>query len=313
MVINDLFDINIETATSKTTFGSKVGLIGFFVCSFDVTNGLQILYSVPAKLRKDPNETNILKTHCIWKIEKIPLRVDLKISEFIYSAFHLHVSSQEEASTTMERPLYGLVIKKWKDIHPLPANAFLDLKTTLESEIGSDFDFLYKIKALESNPVKRRRLKELSKKTTEIELLLKNKWFEFVNQFSVGIEPLSTSIVTDFDHVIPSVETSFCAQNYFKQKVSMRILSQEDESQLLVVLVNQSENLNDVIIQISKRSEFFGETVWEKELENWPTKEDLILEFPKTDVIEKYLIKISSMSTTIDIKSLEVGTTRDYP
>lgn len=310
MAIDDLFNIDIETTTSKTTFDSKVGLIGFFVCSFDVTNGLQILYSFPAKLRKDSNETNILKTHCIWKIEKIPLRVDLKISEFVYSAFHLHIPSQDEASSTMERPLYGLVIKKWKDIHPLAANAFLDLKTTLESEIGSDLDLLYKCKALESNPAKRRRFKELSKKTAEIELLLKNKWFDFVNQFSAGIEPLSVEIAT---HVTPPVETSFCAQNYFKQKISMRILSQEDASQLLVVLVNQSENLNDVIIQISRSSEFFSETVWEKELENWPTKEDLILEFPKSDVIEKYLIKISSMSTTIGIKSLEVGTTVDYP
>ncbi len=313
MAIDNLFDINIETATSKTTFDSKVGLIGFFVCSFDITNGLQILYSFPPKLRTDLNEANILKTHCIWKIEKILLRVDLKISEFIYSAFHLNIPSQEEASSTMESPLYGLVIKKWKDIHPLPVNAFLELKTALESEIGSDLDLLYKSKALESNPVKRHKLKELSKKITQIEHLLKIKWFDFVNQFGVGIEPYSVEMTTHFNHVPPPIETSFCAQNYFKQKVSMRILSQEDESQLLVVLVNQSENLNDVIIQISKRSEFFSETVWEKELENWPTKEDLILEFPKSDVIEKYLIKISSMSTTIDIKSLEVGTKANYP
>ena len=312
MVIDDLFNIDIKTTIERSTFDSKVGLIGFFICSFDVTNGLQILFSLPKKLQKDSNEINILKTHCIWKIENIPLRVDLKISEFIYSAFHLHIHSQDETSV-MERPLYGVVIKKWKDTHPLPANAFLDLKMILESEVGSKLDLLYKCKALESNPIKKRKYKELLKETVEIKQFLKSKWFDFVNQFTTSIESSSTEVSTHFDPAIPPVQTSYCAQNYFKQRISMRVLSMDDTSQLLVVLVNQSENLRDVLIQISKRSEFFSETVWEYELENWPTKEDLVLEFPKSDVIEKYLIKISSMSTTIDIKSLDVSPTVNSP
>jgi len=94
----------------------------------------------------------------------------------------------------------------------------------------------------------------------------------------------------------------------FKQRITMRILPSEETGGLMVILINQSEHLRDILIQISKRTEFFSEPIWEQELEEWPLKEDLILEFPRSDTTENYLIKISSKRTTIDIKSLEVGT-----
>ena len=76
----------------------------------------------------------------------------------------------------------------------------------------------------------------------------------------------------------------------------------------MVILINQSEYLRDVLIQVSRRTEFFSEPIWEQELGEWPLKEDLILEFPRSNEVENYLIRISSKKTTIDIKSLEVGT-----
>lgn len=303
------FKTNIKTTPETQIFDSKVGLIGFFLCSFDLTYGLQILFSYPSKLQHEQNEINILKTHCIWKIENIPLQIDLKFSEFVYSAFQLQISSQEgtPAKTT---PIYGIVIKNWKDIeNPISTKAFLDFKTTIESIFGSDLELMYKREKLESNPIRKREYKELITKTVKIEQELKTTWKKFGNQVSKRIETFTTEIIpSPVNSAMVPIETSLCAQELFKQKVTMRVLSSTDTEGLMVILVNQSEYLRDVLIQVSRRTEFFSEPIWEQELEEWPLKEDLILEFPRSDEVENYLIRISSKKTTIDIKSLEVGT-----
>ncbi|MFX0016604.1 MAG: hypothetical protein ACFFB2_16265 [Promethearchaeota archaeon] len=311
MNIDPVFDTDIEPATDKQTFDSKVGLIGFFLCSFDTTHGLRILFSYPSKLKKNQNEINILKTHCVWKIENVPFRIDLKFSEFVYSAIQLQEDSQEGSLSTIDHPLYGIVIKKWKDSDPIPVKAFVDLKTTINSDIGSDLEILYQREKLALNPIKKREHDELLKKAVEIELSLKNIWKKFVYGINKNIEPFSTEIIPSRvnSSMIP-VETSLCAQDLFKQKITMRVLpTEENKNRLMVVLINQSENLYDIRIHVSRRTEFFSETIWEHKLEEWPLKEDIILEFSKSDVIGKYLIKITSRNTTIDIKSLEIAST----
>lgn len=309
MNIDPFFDTSINTVSEKHTLGSKIGLIGFFICSFDNTHGLQILFSYPSKLRKDQNEINILKTHCVWKIENIPLRVDLKISEFVYSAFQLQDTSQEEVLTTIDRPIYGIIIKKWKDSDPIPISAFADFKKTLETNIGLDLKLLYKRRELASNPTKKRKYNELSKKAIKIEQFLKETWKNLNQRMNELLDPHSINIEIQAAPSMTPIETSYCAQELFKQKIIMRVLStDENENRIIIVLINQSENLKDVQIHVSKSTEFFSEPIWEEELDEWPLKEDLILEFFKSEVAENYLIKISSKKTTIDIKSLEVGT-----
>lgn len=307
MNIDPFFDTKLETTTANQIFNSKVGLLGFFVCSFDTTCGLKILFSYPSKLQNDQNEINILKTHCVWKIENIPLRIDLRISEFVYSALQLQDPLGKEKITGSNLPFYGIVIKIWKDSNPLPTQLLVEFKKAIEAGIDSGFNLLYKRKRIASNPIKRREYKELSEKAVGIEQFLKDSWKKFVNKLNVDQESSTTNLKHLPDPM--KIETSLCAQDLFKQKITMRILTTEETSnRLIVVLVNQSENLHDVLIHVSKRTEFFSEPVWEQELEEWPLKEDLILEFDKSDEIENYLIKISSRKTTIDIKSLEVGT-----
>ncbi|MFX1282046.1 MAG: hypothetical protein ACFFB5_00260 [Promethearchaeota archaeon] len=308
MNIDPFFETNIKTTPNKQTFVSKVGLIGVFLCSFDTTYGLQILFSIPSKLQHDQNEINILKTHCVWKIENVPLRIDLKFSEFVYSAFQLQTTSQE-ITPPKDQPIYGIVIKNWKDINPIPNEVYLDFKTTLESSIASELGLLYKRERLESNPIKKKEYKKLVKLTEKTERQLKSMWKKFCIRIGEKIDTFTTEIIpSPVNSSMVPIETSQCAQELFKQKITMRILSSEDTGGLMVILVNQSEHLKDVLIQVSRRTEFFSEPIWEQELEDWPLKEDLILEFPRSDVVENYLIRISSRKTTIDIKSLEVGT-----
>ncbi|UCG90387.1 MAG: hypothetical protein JSU57_01260 [Candidatus Heimdallarchaeota archaeon] len=309
MNIDPFFDASANTLAEKHTLGSKIGLTGLFLCSFDNTHGLQILFSYPPKLQKDQNEINILKTHCIWKIENIPLRVDLKFSEFVYSAFQLQDTSQEEEQTTIDQPIYGIIIKKWKDSDPIPINAFADFKTTLETNIGPDLKLLYKRHELASNPIKKRKYNELSKKAIKIEQYLKETWKDLNQRINEILDPQTINIDIHTTTSMTPIETSYCAHELFKQKITMRVLAtDENENRIMIVLINQSEDLKDVQIHVSKSTEFFSELIWEQELDEWPLKEDLILEFFKSDVVENYLIRISSKKTTIDIKSLKVGT-----
>ncbi|MFW9903889.1 MAG: hypothetical protein ACFFFH_06115 [Candidatus Thorarchaeota archaeon] len=307
MNIDPFFETNIKTSSSKQTFDPKVGLIGFFLCSFDTTHGLQILFSYPPKLQNDRNEINILKTHCVWKIENVPLRIDLKFSEFVYSAFQLQ--RPQEGSQTKDDTIFGIVIKNWKDTNPIPNEVFLNFKTNLENKIGSHLDLLHIRESLESNPIRKREYKELLKQTTQVEQELETIWKKFSTRLSEKMRTQTTEIIpSQVDPSMAPIETTLCALDLFKQKIAMRVLPSEETGGLMVILINQSEDFRDVLIQVSRITEFFSDLIWEQELEEWPLKEDLILEFPRSNTIENYLIRISSKKTTIDIKSLEVGT-----
>ena len=81
--INPFSDLtNKKSDFDEQISASRTGLLAFFLCSFDTTRGLQILFSSPKKLPHGNDELDILKTHCVWKIEKTPLRIDLKFSDY---------------------------------------------------------------------------------------------------------------------------------------------------------------------------------------------------------------------------------------
>ncbi|MHA1966279.1 MAG: hypothetical protein ACW964_00630 [Candidatus Hodarchaeales archaeon] len=295
-------DVNEQISASKT------GLLAFFLCSFDTTRGLQILFSSPRKLQKNRDELDILKTHCVWKIEKIPLRIDLKFSDFIYSAFQLHGLLEEEITATKEKPLYGIVFKILKDSIQIPIETLNDFKFKIELEEGSNLSTLSKQKLLESNPIKRKKYKLLTDKSINIHKHLEYMWKEFKNQIidSMGQSFEVETLSSDNFALLPT-EVNYCSTDYFKRKIAMRTATTiENPDQLLVMLLNQTEKLKDVIIQVSKVIDLFSETIWVQEVPEWPLKEELVLEFSKSDIDENYLIKITSRRRTIDIKSLEL-------
>ncbi len=308
MNIDPFLEPNIEaTDSDKKILESKTGLIGFFVCSFDITRGLQILFSSPRKLEKSQNELDILKTHYIWKIEKIPLRIDLKFSEFTYTAFQIHYFKEEEIIATVEKPLYGIIIKILRESKPIPAQKLLDFKLKIEKEVGNSFKILSKRKILESNPVKREKYKKLSEEANHIYIHLEDKWIEFKKQIMDLYESQEIELKKINNTSLLSKDGSLWAKSLIKKKISMRTIStKENPNKILVMLVNQNETLKDVIIHVSKTMELFSETIWVQELPEWPMKEELILEFTKSDLDENYLIKISSRKTTVDIKTLEI-------
>ncbi|MFX0052141.1 MAG: hypothetical protein ACFE8U_12730 [Candidatus Hermodarchaeota archaeon] len=301
------FEINVATAADKELYMFDSLLLGFFVCSFDHTHGVQILYSYPTKMQNDSNELNILRTHCIWKMERIPLRIDLKFSEFVYSAFRLDYTSQENISKHEEAPQFITILKLWKSGKKIPSRIFLELKTNLETDFQNDLNLLYKRNKLALNPIKKREFRELSKSTREIENKLLTLWRKFETQVSYYKVPLNDRIQAETSSET-TIKEKECTTDLFKKKIDMRTFTlEENTKQLMVILTNQWQNLKDVRIHVSKNTDFFSETHWQQRLEEWPFKEEIILEFSKSDVVQNFLIKISSNKTTIAILSLEVS------
>ncbi len=297
----------LEKTTKSHTFSPS--LIGFYLCSFDTTFGLQILYSIPTNLRKSSEEHDILKTHYIWKVEHNPMRIDLKISEFVYSALQLHGSNshKQDVTTTVEKPIFGIVLKIWKDgdsVHPDSLDQFRD---DLQENYLSDIELLYKRQILKLNPTKRRKYLELTGKADEIGKALTIVWENLGNTISKTKPFFASQDLSISSSSIHAFSQESPRKNLYKNPITMRILHTEERGEeVLVILVNQLETLEEVKIKVSKKTEFFSENLWEQDLEEWPLKEDLILEFPRSTNLEGYMIKITSKNQTIAIKSLDI-------
>ncbi|MHA1995024.1 MAG: hypothetical protein ACW97Z_10820 [Candidatus Hodarchaeales archaeon] len=295
----------LEKSTKPHSFSSS--LIGFYLCSFDTTYGLQILYSIPKKLRKNSEEHNILKTHYIWKVEHIPMRIDLKISEFIYTALQVHEFQSQDIIGTVEKPIFGIVLKIWKDgdfIHPGVLERF---RNDLQTNHWKDIEVLYKRQILKLNPTKRRKYLQYSDKAAKIGKSLQTLWENLGNKLTETRIFFSSQNLSISKSSLHSLDKKSPEKSFFKESVTMRILSTEESAdEVLVILVNQTETLEEVKIKVSKKTEFFSENLWEQNLEEWPTKEDLILEFPRSSKLESYMLKISSKNQTVAIKSLDI-------
>jgi hypothetical protein len=294
----------IEKGISRNSIPSS--LLGFYICSFEVSHGLQVLYSYPKILRKNNEELNILKTHCIWRIEHIPLCIDLKFSEFVFSAFQLHKKENEEVIATQDQPLFGVVLKLWKDGEHVSSNILKEFKRELEEFHWHHIEFLYKRALIKSNPTQRRNYKKLLKESELVEQSIKQLWETFNNKIS-NYQIRNSKIQEDIDDTtLFHRRNEITRQDLFKDRITLKIIETgENPEGFLVLLVNQIDHLSDVSIEVSKRTDFFSEILWEQVLEEWPIKEELILEFPRSPKTENFLIKIRSNNQTISIKSLK--------
>jgi hypothetical protein len=301
----DPFSFNTIIIDKEPQVQIQSNFIGFYICSFDTSHGLQVLYSYPPSLKDNQEEVSTLKTHCIWRIEYLPIRIDLKFSEFIYSGFQLHELSNQEVIATAEIPLYGVILKLWKDGPPVPSNTLKEFKKDLQELHWNDINFLFKLNSVLTNPSRRREYKRLLLNVPKIEASLQTTWDTFQSKITntrVTLQPEKKDI--DEDSIIP--DEAVCGTDLFKRKITTRIISIKESDHIIVILFNTGELLNDVTITVSKRTDFFSEILWQQSVEEWPTKEDIVLEFQKSSVTANYLVKISSKKRTIAMKSLEI-------
>ncbi|MHA1974121.1 MAG: hypothetical protein ACTSW1_14070 [Candidatus Hodarchaeales archaeon] len=277
--------------------------LSMFLCLFDVVQGLQVFFSVPDKLKEDKDEINILKTHCIWKIDKIPMRIDLKFSNYTYAAYLLNINPENGGKSGTNDIIYGLVIKLPKKVNVSENTLMIELKSVIEEKLGPQIMLLHMKNKLKSNPLKRKEYKELKAKTRPVEELLKKHWNFFVTQYQILNQATKNK---EEDKEKQTNNTPLKKPGLFKPKIKMRVYHDQEPDKILVILGNDGKDITDVLIHVSKRTEFFSETIWEQKLAVWPSKEDIILEFHKSDQKQNFLIKISSKKNTLTIKSLDI-------
>ena len=301
----DPFSFNTTMVEKEPRIQSQSDLIGFYICSFDISQGLQVLYSYPLKLKANQEEVNTLKTHCIWRIEYIPIRIDLKFSEFIYSAFQLHELSSQEVVATIDKPLYGVILKLWKDGPPISSGTLKEFKKDLQELHWDDINLLFRRQSLSSNPSRRREYKKLFSDVLRIEKSLLTTWESFrgkISRTKVTLQP--TNEVDDPNSILPN--KGVCAADVFKRIITLRVVTIKESDQIILILINNGKLLKDVNITVSKSTDFFSEILWQQSVDEWPTKEDLVLEFNRSNELTNYLIKISSKNRTVAMKSLEI-------
>ncbi len=301
----DPFSFTTTMVEKEPRVQSHSNLIGFYICSFDISQGLQVLYSYPLKLKDNQEEVNTLKTHCIWRIEYIPIRIDLKFSEFIYSAFQLHEISSEEVVATIEKPLFGVILKLWKDGPSIRSDTLKEFKKDLQELHWDDINLLFRRQSLASNPSRRREYKKLLPEVLKVEKTLLTTWESFrgkISRTKVTLQPKSEE--DDPNSILPN--TGVCAADVFKKIITIRIVTIMESDQIMLILINNGKLLKDVNITVSKSTDFFSEILWQQSVDEWPTKEDLVLEFRRSNELTNYLVKISSKNRTIAMKSIEI-------
>ncbi|WP_455142117.1 hypothetical protein [Candidatus Hodarchaeum mangrovi] len=278
----------------------------FFLCSLDNIDGLLLLYSIPPHLKDDQNEKNILKTHSIWKIDDIPIRVDLKITNYIYAAVLLNENLQSDYKNLNQR-IYAIIIKLSKT-QQIENTFLLSLKKKIEEIVSVNIDLLHKREKYTSNPLKKQFFLKNALKIARLNRQFEEAWLTFIFNLSQSSNKKTSTTLPEEIIEEKSSDIIKYSTPLYKQKISMRTFSTDDDpGHILVILFNEKNiDLKDVLIHVSKRSEFFSETVWEQKLDLWPQKEDIILDFTQSDEIQNYLIKVSSRKTTIAIKSLKI-------
>ena len=114
-----------------------------------------------------------------------------------------------------------------------------------------------------------------------IEQSIKELWKTFNNKI-FNYQITRGSVQEDIDD-----STLFLRRNrrtqeaFFQERISLNIVETEEIPNIfLVILINHLDHLYNVSIEVSKRTDFFSEIMWEQTLEEWPIKEELILEFP---------------------------------
>jgi hypothetical protein len=300
---DDPFSFNVSKVEKEPQIRSESSFIGFYICSFDTSHGLQVLYTYPSKLKDNREEVNTLKTHYIWNFEYIPVRIDLKFSEFVYSGFQLHNEDSPNVIATVEKPLFGVILKLWKDGQPIPSEILKDFIKDLQELHWDDINLLFKYQSLSLIPSQRRKYKMLFPEVQRADKDFRTTWKTLMSKISFSKVELRLQNSKIEQNSLMS-DKKGTTEGFFKRKITMRVVSIKDSDQIFVILFNNGKELQDVTITVSKSTDFFSEPLWQQSVDQWPTKEDLILEFQRSNIITNYLIKISSKNRTIAMKSL---------
>ncbi|MHA1229421.1 MAG: CBS domain-containing protein [Candidatus Helarchaeota archaeon] len=327
----------------NTKIKTKEPIYNVFLCYFDEARGHLPIFTYPAYLKNDENELRIIKIHSIWFLDTTDSvqHIDLEYHDKIYLALKfLGKSWREKTRAGLDKDTpetYVLILSIDKQY------AFLgsDLLMSLYSKINQYKDELYILikKELASYKViKTEKDKTIIKEGMLIEEEL-TKYCEtllpqlpnnlenvediisaetrnnqklaylFLNEISQKhpSEPRKFEISVDDKGVIAKEK-----RNLFVKPIIIKSIETIDGNQKLqLILKNQTHNLKNIRIQISKIEEFFETSSWETTIDIWYANEELVFKYPITDVNDKFQINVESLSDGVKLLSKEI-IAKDY-
>ncbi|MHA1248685.1 MAG: CBS domain-containing protein [Candidatus Helarchaeota archaeon] len=327
----------------NTKIKTKEPIYNVFLCYFDEARGHLPIFTYPAYLKNDENELRIIKIHSIWFLDTTDSvqHIDLEYHDKIYLALKfLGKSWREKTRAGLDKDTpetYVLILSIDKQY------AFLgsDLLMSLYSKINQYKDELYILikKELASYKViKTEKDKTIIKEGMLIEEELTKYCETLLPQLPNNLENVEDIIsaetrnnqklaylfLNEISQKHPSEPRKFEIsvddkgaiakekRNLFVKPIIIKSIETIDGNQKLqLILKNQTHNLKNIRIQISKIEEFFETSSWETTIDIWYANEELVFKYPITDVNDKFQINVESLSDGVKLLSKEI-IAKDY-
>ncbi|MHA1384846.1 MAG: CBS domain-containing protein [Candidatus Helarchaeota archaeon] len=306
-----------------------------FLCYFDEARGHLPLYTYPEHLKTDKDQERIIKIHSIWFLDTESQEdldhVDLEFGDRVYLAMKFTGESYRAKNrsgmdeTTPET--YVLILSLPKDYSFLGP----DLLVNLYSKIKSLSDRLYILiqkeaavykvvksskdkTIIEEGKVIEKDLHKICKNllpnispdaidslasaTTKKNEKLAYLLFHDISRSSVPTTP------RQFD--ISKISETGDKTEYFKRIVHFtQIELIENRKKLKIAVKNVSlKDLFNITIEISQVQEFFETSHWETSIDTWFAGEELIFQYPISDLNNQYIFEISAPDRKLLVKEI---------
>ncbi|MBD3227060.1 MAG: CBS domain-containing protein [Candidatus Lokiarchaeota archaeon] len=324
---------------------SKKSVYYVFLCYFDEKRGHLPLYTYPNNLKFDEEELKIIKIHSIWFLDAglsdNLQHVDLDYHDRIYLAIKFTGKSWREktrAGLDKQTPeTYVLILSVPKQFSFLGADLLMNLYSKIK-EYSDELYILIKKEIASYKVIKSKKDKTLIKEGNLIEEEL-NKICEnllpnipevdqleslasaemkknqklaylFLKELSESPEskPRKFEISVDEDRKKEDQEDRAV---FVKPIIIKSIKTIDNNNKLELTLKNQSKNLRDIRIQISRVQEFFETSSWETSIDIWLTNEELVFTYPISNEDEKFQVKVENKQDSTKLLSKEI-VAKDY-
>ncbi|NVM01356.1 MAG: CBS domain-containing protein [Candidatus Helarchaeota archaeon] len=311
-------------------------LYEIFLCYFDEARGHLTLYTYPEYLKKDQNQEKIIKIHSIWfldtEFQENLDHVDLEYGDRIYLAMKFSGESYRKKSRSgMDEKTpetYVLMLSLPKDYSFLGA----DLLVSLYSKIKALADRLYILIQKEHavyKVVKSAKDRTIIKEGKVIEKELYNISKTLLPRISADAisslasattkknEKLAYLLFHDMSRSsVPSTPRQFDISKigitedkteYFKRIAMLtKIELIENRKKIKVAVKNVSlKDLYNIKIEISQVQEFFETSHWETSIDTWFAGEELVFQYPISDLKNHYIFEINSTDRKILVKEIQ--------
>ncbi|MFX1449736.1 MAG: CBS domain-containing protein [Promethearchaeota archaeon] len=314
-------------------------LYEIFLCYFDEARGHLTLYTYPEYLKQDKDQEKIIKIHSIWFLDTEAQEdldhVDLEFGDRIYLAMKFSgESSRKKSRSGMDEKTpetYVLMLSLPKDYSFLGS----DLLVSLYSKIKALADRLYIL--IEKEYATYKVVKSEKDRTTinegkAIEKELHGIFKTLLPQISTdAIDSLASATTkkneklayllfhdisrsstpsTPRQFEISKIDDTEDKTEYFK-RIAMftKIELIENRNKIKIAVKNVSlKDLYNISIEISQVQEFFETSHWETSIDTWFAGEELVFQYPISDINSHYIFEINSPDRKILVKELQPRT-----